>query len=84
MTVKGDSYMVVLPDAVPFLTETLEDDEQVNKHFHVKALIGLLFVSNQVTQCTYKFVLNKVFVAARKRNTKRKKTFFCTLATHLP
>jgi len=28
VTVKGDSYMVVLPDAVPFLTETLEDDEQ--------------------------------------------------------
>ena len=27
---RSDTYLVVLPDAVPFLSEILEDDDQVN------------------------------------------------------
>ena len=48
VTSRKDTYMVVLPDAVPFITEALEDDEQVGLHSYIK-LIGwppvCLFVS---------------------------------------
>ena len=32
----------------------------------------------------FSFILNKVFVAVRKHNTKKNIFLFCTLATHLP